>query len=1199
MPHTAAHRDRSITIRSFAGGKLLLLCLALACVVSVASTSSALAATPGQSYGYTSDIGTPDAGALTQSFANAVAVSNDDGNVFIARQGDAALGQDPAVDVLDPATGASLSRPVITSIFPRGVAVSADGSAFFVTDAIFLGVPQKWIRSSTSPLTYTQDPSWNPTALVGTTGMAVDPTTGELVVADGGRIVRLDPASGAVLSSFDGSSSGAGTFQGLQSIAVAPNSDVYAVDFPGRVAHFGADGSWKGSLSLPTTQTMASGIAVNPQNGDVGVELPSGFGLGPDATIRVYTATNTPKDVIRVMPAQANDSSGQFNNVGLAFAPDGSKLYVALKNGRAHVYSRDTQPGVDAPVLSDITATGAHVSANVATGGESTLARIEYCLASDPCDINLTSGGPSPWHALPDHAGLTGGSDPANPVQDPIADELTGLAPNERYLLRTYAINDTNQIENRSAMTSLTTAVPAPLVRTGTVDGVTDTVAELSGSVDNTFGGQTTYHFEYGLTTNYEHRLPAGTEGVAGSLRTPRTFTQAAKGLQPGTVYHYRLVATNSGGTTAGADRTFTTLGVDQVAPDRGYEQVTAANKKGLSLLANWGFQASSDGSAFEYAATSPSTDAVSHVVVSRYAARRTTSDWVDQQPLDPPFISARTIINSLTLGVSDDFKHALVVSQYALTPDATEGGANLYVRDLDSGAYDLLGTATQNGAFNGFTGISQLNTFTAAARDFSWVVLISRFPLLPGAPQVAMYKWTRTSGLSLLSRLPDNSVPTGTSKVNTTGFVSDDGDTVAFTLLDGNDGAYRREAGQTEAVSVSEATGGPTDVQPAAATGISADGRFVVLTSASQLTDDDQDGGTSEYRYDAEAPAGQRLEYLGPQDGNGQGDTLGVGDDAKTIYFNSNHQVVAWREGRPGVDMVSPTAARANSFGYASPNGRYFVFVDGAGAVRLYDAVTGEKNCLSCTPDGTATAAHLPFPDTNISNRLPQSITDDGQAYFDTTTALLSADRNGTSDVYEYYKGRLTLISPGDRDFNAMLADISSDGSNVFFATAEGLVSQDTDQAYDIYSARVGGGLPGQNPAPPDVPCAKTECAEPGPGPVASPPVGSLPQPQGKSSKRTNQEKVKLSVTRVAIGAKSMKITFHASQRGRVKVSGARVVTAYKNVAKEGTYSVSVALSKKARSLRHAKKKVKLAVKVSLAGDWGTASAKYTRTLR
>ena len=58
-------------------------------------------------------------------------------------------------------------------------------------------------------------------------------------------------------------------------------------------------------------------------------------------------------------------------------------------------------------------------------------------------------------------------------------------------------------------------------------------------------------------------------------------------------------------------------------------------------------------------------------------------------------------------------------------------------------------------------------------------------------------------------------------------------------------------------------------------------------------------------------------------------------------------------------------------------------------------------------------------------------------------------------------------------------------------------------------------------------------------------------------------------------------------------------MVTTYRNVSKEGTYSISVPLSKKARSLRHAKKKFKLAVKVSLAGGWGTASAKYTRTLR
>ena len=313
---------------------------------------------------------------------------------------------------------------------------------------------------------------------------------------------------------------------------------------------------------------------------------------------------------------------------------------------------------------------------------------------------------------------------------------------------------------------------------------------------------------------------------------------------------------------------------------------------------------------------------------------------------------------------MSDDFNHALVVSHVALTPDATEGAANLYVRDLDSGAYHFVGTSTDINAFNGFAGIQQLDTFTAGAPDFSWVVLISRFRLLPGAPQTAMYKWTRTGrALADLPPAERRRVPTGNVlSQNTTArvahrFVSDDGDTVAFSLQGGDDGAYRRTGDQTEAVSVSEVdrwhAGAPCS--PRRSTGSAADGRFVVFHSGSQLTDDDQDGGNSiasEYRYDADAigraSAGRTSD---PRTANYQADTLGIGDDAKTVYFNSNNQLVAWRDGQPGLDVLSPAPARINSFGYASPNGRYFVFLDGDRAVRLYDAASGETNASPAGP--------------------------------------------------------------------------------------------------------------------------------------------------------------------------------------------------------------------------------------------------------
>ncbi|MET0602408.1 MAG: hypothetical protein ABW167_10495 [Baekduia sp.] len=1164
------------------------------------------AATPGLSYSYLGDIGTPDTGTTNQFIHNPIAVSNDDGNVFLIRQFDPNGVSE--VDIMT-SNGTPVARPVI-GVIPSGVAVTADGGTMFLSDSIPSSTIQKYDSDGAPTPTFTQDALWSADGLMSqVAGMAVDPTTDELVVA-AGRIYHFNSTTGAMLSSFDGSNTDAGAFSNPSSIAVAPNGDVYVVNSPGRVEHMGADGSWKGrlDLQLPDGYGGIPGIAVNPQNGDVAVEVASNL-YANDTLIRIYSSTNALKETILLPGSVAGD------NHGLAFASDGTKLYIALGNGAAHVLAQGTRAGLDAPTASNVAPTSIRLTGVVATGGQSTTARIEYCLASDPCTRFLGSNGSSPWHRLPNHAGLS------DPTEDVIVDDLTGLLANARYLVRSYAINDGNQVEALSATRLVTTGIAPPLVQTGPVNDLSSTTAGLTGSVDNTYGDQTTYHFEYGLDTNYGSRLPANAEGVVGNLRTPRALTQIAKGLQPATTYHYRLVATNSGGTSAGADRTFTTLS-SQALPQRGYEQVTPADKKGLAVQPNWGFQAAPDGSAIEYAGTSPSSSSPSAAATSRYIARRIQNGrgediWSDPLALDPPFTPARGIVNAVTLAVSDDFKHALVVSQVALAPGATAGYANIYVTDVDTGSYRLLGTTNQNGAFVGLTGTLRQNTFIAGAPDFSWVVVISRYPLVAGAPQTAMYRWTVADGPSVISRLPNNSIPADNTVAQSTQrvqnrLVSDDGNTFAFSLVGGSAGAYRRSGGQTVALSVGVASGGPSGLQPGVVDGISRDGRYVIFHSDSQLTDEDQDGGTSMYRYDAQS-AGQ-LEYMGPQDGTGDGmvDVLWVGDDGKTAYFNgttdtvdSNGQpitvdgLLAWRDGTPGVDIVHSTPARGASWGYGSPNGRYFNLLASNGGVYLYDAASGETTCLSCTSSGSVAVGRLPSPDRNVSNRLAQVVTNDGHAYFDTLTALLSADHNGSWDVYEYYNGRLTLISPGAKDFTATLVDVSAKGDDVFFTTAEGLVGQDTDQSYDLYDARVGGGaLAAQNPEPPAAPCAKSECAEPGPGPFASPPVGSLPQHSGKATGRSNQEKVRLSLTRVSVGSKSMRITFHASQRGRVKVSGARVATTYRNVSKEGTYSVSVPLRKKARSLVRAHKKIKVSVKVSLAGGWGTASAKYSRIL-
>jgi hypothetical protein len=1012
---------------------------------------------------------------------NAIAVSNDDGNVFIIRE------VSEAVDVLDP-SGTSIAQPFVGSpFFPNKVAVSSDGDTFFVVDGLALAsVPPVWKKFTSdgaSPPTYTEDPTWDPNVPSGiVNGMAIDPIAGDLVVSgSGGVIYRYDSDSGALLSSFDGSTNPRGPFGVASSIAVAPNGDVYVVVGPDRVDHMGADGSWKGELKVPKAEgaTPPRGIAVNPQNGDVAVELRQ----GDEWVIKLYTSANDLKDTVRVPSPLAGE------NAGLAFAPDGGKLYIGTTNGSAHVFAQGTRPGVDPPSASDITTTGAHLTATVATGGELTDARIEYCNPSDPCDKYLGSEGSSPWEVVSEETALS------DPVEE-VSGDLSGLESNTEYLLRTTAVNEAGQVEGISATGSFKTALAPPDVQTGEARAVTDTFAEVAGTI-GTFGGQTTYHFEYGPTTSYGSSAPAGADGIAGNERSPRTFTETLKGLQPATIYHYRLVATNAAGTTLGEDRTFTTLGSDEVAPRRGYEMVTPPQKNGFALFSNWGFQASADGSAIVYSGAAAPSDASSSPQASRYMSRRETSGWSGSKPLDPPINPVRAITTTITQGVSADFEHTFVLSQKALAPGAVEDGANFYVNDVDTGAYHLIGTATQPGAFSQLVGPLGPRSFIAGAADFSWVVLISRYPLLPDAPQEAMYKWTSTAGLSLVSLLPGDAVPIGNTwsqegGQTTNRLVSDDGETLAFSLKSGERGVYRRSNGETEPVSVSQATGGPAGVQPGQVDAISRDGRYVVFHSPAPLTDSATDSGPKVYQFDSSA--GQ-LEYLGPQDGTNDGavDVPGISGDGRTVYFNSNNQLVVWSDGQ--LDLVYPGAIRGASYGYPSPNGRYFAFVPGDGSVHLYDAIVGEDRCISCSPDGPGTAGRLGgLPDRNLSNRFPQVVTDDGHAYFDTTSALVGADRNATSDVYEYYKGRLTLISPGDEEFIATLADITPDGSSVYFTTAQGLVRQDTDQTYDVYVARVGGGFP-EPPAPP-AECSGEACR----GSTAAPAAVGIGSATGRS---------------------------------------------------------------------------------------------------
>jgi sugar lactone lactonase YvrE len=1122
--------------------------------------------------------------------ANNVAVGLPADRVFVGQVSDGNVGvwsESP----IDP--GATLDQNVdvlnAAGVFPTNVAVDASDGALYVGDRDFSNngfrlALVKFVSDGAPTPTYSLDPNFAPSAFLDLSSFAVDPTTHDVLAVDpvAGFVYRLS-SSGSVLSSFNGS----GELQGPNAVAVGLDGTIYVTDSTAAtVKHFSASGSPLGPLHLPGTLN-ASTLAVDPVSGDLAV---AAMDAGGHASLVRFDSSGQ-RTLTVGLPSDFTLSHG------LAWNATGDRIYYGKALGRIRTLVKVLQAGLDSPVVMSSARNIATVEANVATGGIPTDVRLEYCPAAESCEAypkSDPSDAHNPWRRGPLHQGLN------DPTQDTISDDLP-LTSNTTWLVRATADNGT--IGSASDVTTFDSPLLSPGAATGETGSVTDTSVVLAGTID-TLGSQTTYHFEYGEDTSYGGRVPAASEGSAGNNRLPRTVTRTVTGLQAGTTYHYRLVAQNSAGTAEGADRTFTTMSAPGQEP--GYEQVTPVDKGGAQINSDFHVQTAADGLAIAVAASSGAADGTTTNLVQNYVVRRGESGWLRWTPTDAPQAVMNGIFYASTLAVSADFRHALVASNRALAPGGIDGGGNIYVKDLDSDAYTFVAGAPGALAYRGLVGPGQGETaFIAGAPDFSWVLFNGLAAFVQGAPTSAVYRWTRSGGLSLESLEPGNAMPTQSvqtpSNVPYLRSASDDGSVVYFAQKNGGAplALYRRANGQTTLLSTLPQF--PGSRIPARLDGVSRDGRYAVFTSLApvQLTSDTPANEYGTYRYDAHDDA---VHYL--TSSASPPEVLGVSDDASTVYMTKEVTAVVWRNG--ALQIVSSAGVRppdsaggVSAVQTMSPNGRYFAWVASDGKAFLYDAARDEAACISCTADGTpAGEAHMRKPGRTLGNKATRAVTDGGMAFFDTPARLVTADHNGARDVYVYKDGRVSLISPGDGNHDAQFVDASDDGRSVFFQTEESLVGQDKDDSTDVYVARVGAGFPAQSPLPPRPPCVRSECGELAGGPQTSVPAVSQVVNNAGSSKRTNQRSVRLSIGEVSIGPKSIRMTFQASQKGRVKVTGTHVVRTIRNVTRAGTYSISVPLSKMAQSLRHAHKKFKVSVKVSLYGGWGSISAKVSRTV-
>ena len=240
---------------------------------------------------------------------------------------------------------------------------------------------------------------------------------------------------------------------------------------------------------------------------------------------------------------------------------------------------------------------------------------------------------------------------------------------------------------------------------------------------------------------------------------------------------------------------------------------------------------------------------------------------------------------------------------------------------------------------------------------------------------------------------------------------------------------------------------------------------------------------------------------------------------------------------------------------------------------------------CLSCvggppTTDSTLASNELTTQETDTENYpdwQKQNLLPNGTLFFESGEKLVAADDNTTDDVYEYKPstGTVSLISSGLSSAPSHFLGATANGSDVFFSTDQSLVASDVNNNYDVYDARVGGGVPNN---PPPAPCTPQLCAAPpgtstfvGPGNpkpavVVAPPkavafaLARLTSAQVRSLAKTGS--VTLSITAPGAGKVSAKALARLGRGGAKTIASASTTAR-----KAGLLHLTLHLSGAARS--------------------------------
>jgi hypothetical protein len=374
-----------------------------------------------------------------------------------------------------------------------------------------------------------------------------------------------------------------------------------------------------------------------------------------------------------------------------------------------------------------------------------------------------------------------------------------------------------------------------------------------------------------------------------------------------------------------------------------------------------------------------------------------------------------------------------------------------------------------------------------------------------------------------------------------------------------------------------------------------------------------------------------EQLTDLTPQPVVDGGGVFGVSDDGSYVYFTAGGALAPATSGQTNIYLyhagattfvatvsnISKTRVSANGLFIAFTSTDSLTGYDNTDVttgqrdpeIYLYSAAANHLSCASCDPagglqaDGASLLGSQEDGETDYGSTFPlaydpNSVSDAGQVFFDTQTALLPADSNGMRDVYEYEAGHLHLLSTGTTHDDAWFVNAPPGGSDVFFVTSQQLLPRDGDTSPDLYDARVNGGFP--PPPAATVPCVGEGC-RPAPGAAPPPPLAAsvtfFGPGNASASTATGRARVltKASgrvrvLTRVVHGS-SFLLRVSVPKGGRVTIAGTGIVTVGHSLARAGTYELKVSLTPKWRHALKRRQTLNLKVRVGYRPAGGQLS--------